>query len=128
MRQPGSTDPGSGVGGVGKVSVGGLRVARDEPGAAVESGRASLAAVATESPGAFATAARGVTASVHDAGIVAQRAGTETPGGGVVSAAVRDAASCALPALSHAKAANAESAAAAVSEATRRLLSIIVDQ
>ena len=90
----------------------------------------TLAAVCAVLSGlAFARRRAGVTASVQFAGIVAQRSGTMLArGAGVVSATGAFAAvSCALPAFSHEKAPSAVSAAAAVTEAARLFLRIMID-
>jgi hypothetical protein len=164
MRQPGRTEPGSGVGGVGKLRSATLSesllltrfpprrfalavalfaffpfaesMADESAGGAAARvlSRAALSvavvAVCAElSALAVARSRAGVTASVQFAGIVAHRSGTMLArGDGVVSATGAFAAvSCALPAFSHEKAPSAVSAAAAVTEAARLFLRIMID-
>lgn len=103
MRHPGSTEPGSAVGGVGKVSRTGAfagalgraaaLVLPVSPRAAVSLAGESAGAAAAVSAGlrdesAAGRSARGVTASVQEAGIVAQRSGTMGGRSGTVSARV----------------------------------------
>ena len=96
--------------------------------AMAESGRAAADAAAEVSGPGAAVRRPGVTAAVHDAGIVAQRAGTALTGAGTVSVRTLFAvASCALPAFSQANAPGTPSAATAISAAARRLVNIIVD-
>lgn len=98
MRHPGSTDPGSAVGGVGKVSrTTGFFAAAARGRGLVVSARAVVSRESESPRGArvvsaaaraesyAARTAAGVTASVHDAGIVAQRSGTMGGRSGSVS-------------------------------------------
>ena len=129
MRHPGSTEPGSAVGGVGNVSVGYFDAAIESLRARAESRRdatesAATGALSARAPAAPATALRrkrvGVTAAVQSAGIVAHRAGTPADRAGVVSrAAFVETVSWALPAFSQANAASGARTAAAISDAAR---------